>query len=302
MLFSTIAFALLFDALVWATPVLWEGRAPYNYTKADIDESIGPYFSAVKGTHNASNYFQFLGHALLTTPIWPVPEQAIRTVIDNSSIFTPGSSAPQLGFRRSEIIAQPSESGNRTAFDAILESGVTAFHFSLKTDKALPLNYSHEYQGVWIEPNDGSHIFDLQITSKLVRTPATHVLGIRAHNGTVLFQTPFHSTEWHNFAVVVDWDNLTLKVFYSLGARPLKAVTNVEENSSAVKGPNGQGEFHFGVLKLPLVDPSETPAEQADVVHFGIQEGSCEALIYSGIFVESTQDGISIGYGNTMSV
>jgi hypothetical protein len=55
---------------------------------------------------------------------------------------------------------------------------------------------------------------------------------------------------WHNFAVVVDWDNLTLKVFYSLGTDPLKAVTTTQENSSVSPGPNGQGDFHFGVLKV----------------------------------------------------
>ena len=77
-------------------------------------------------------------------------------------------------------------------------------------------------------------------------------LRIRAHDGTVLFHTAFLQATWHNFAVVVDWDNLTLKVFYSAGALPLKAVTTVQDNSSASRGPNGQGEFHFGVLKVRL--------------------------------------------------
>lgn len=108
-------------------------------------------------------YFHFLGDTLNATPIWPVPEQPIRVAIDNSSIFTPGSSTPQLGFRRSELIAQESESGNRTAFDAMLEGGTTAFHFSVYADENQPLNYTHEYQAVFIEPNDGSHVFDLQI-------------------------------------------------------------------------------------------------------------------------------------------
>ena len=57
---------------------------------------------------------------------------------------------------------------------------------------------------------------------------------------------------WHNLAVVVDWDNLTLRVFYSTCALPLKAVTTVQDNSSAARGPNGQGDFHFGVLKVRL--------------------------------------------------
>jgi len=158
---------------------------------------------------------------------------------------------------------------------------------------------------VFIEPSDGSHVFDLQIGTPFNTTfscTTSYDLRIRAHNDTVLFHTAFLQATWHNFAVVVDWDNLTLKVFYSAGALPLKAVTTVQDNSSASRGPNGQGDFHFGVLKLPLIDPSETPADQADVAHFGIQEGSYEALIYSGLFAESTSGGVSIGYGTTVPV
>ena len=39
-------------------------------------------------------------------------------------------------------------------------------------------------------------------------------------------------------------------------------------------------------LQLPLIDPADTPSEQADVVHFGIQEGTKEGLFFSGVFVE----------------
>jgi Glycoside hydrolase 131 catalytic N-terminal domain len=108
-------------------------------------------------------YFQLLGISIPTTPIWDhVPDQPILVLIDNSSVFTPGSGPPQLGFRRSELIAQQSLSGNRTAFDETLESDVTAFHFSVQADTALPLTTTHEYQAVFIEILDGSHIFELQ--------------------------------------------------------------------------------------------------------------------------------------------
>ncbi|KAH9960105.1 hypothetical protein BC827DRAFT_413336 [Russula dissimulans] len=309
MLFSATAIALYFGALTWATPVLWEGRAPCTYGKIDIDQSFGPYFSGVKGTQNASHYFQFLscGCTHRATPIWHIYEQPIRIAIDNSSIFTPGSSAPQLGFRRSEIIAQPDQDGNRTALDEVLESGITAFHFSVHADTQRPLNYTHEYQALWIELSDGSHIFDLQTGTPFNTTLSSadsHVLRIRAHDGTVLFHTPFLQHTWHNFAVVIDWDKFEFEVFYSTDADPLEPATmaKVQEDLSAASSPHGVGEFHFGVLKLPLIDASNTPAEQADVVHFGIQEGSREALIYSGMFVESTDFGISVGYNNTLPV
>lgn len=82
--------------------------------------------------------------------------------IDNSSVFVPGGGPPQLGFRRTDFIAANNGVHDQALFDK-LETAVTVFHFSLKADTKRPLNFSHEYQVVWIEPNDGSHVFDLQI-------------------------------------------------------------------------------------------------------------------------------------------
>jgi len=39
-------------------------------------------------------------------------------------------------------------------------------------------------------------------------------------------------------------------VYYSKDADPLKAVTAVKDNPGAVKGPDGQGDFHFDLLKV----------------------------------------------------
>ena len=47
MIFYATVFALYFVSFTLATPVLWEGRAPFNYTEADIDESFGPYLRYV---------------------------------------------------------------------------------------------------------------------------------------------------------------------------------------------------------------------------------------------------------------
>lgn len=41
----------------------------------------------------------------------------------------------------------------------MLEAGKTVWHFSIMRDEAHPLNYKHEYQIVFIEPNDGSKCF-----------------------------------------------------------------------------------------------------------------------------------------------
>ena len=45
------------------------------------------------------------------------------------------------------------------------------------------------------------------------------------------------------------------------------------------------------------MNPADSPANQGDVVHYGIQEGTTEALLYSGVFVEDAGQGISRGLG-----
>ncbi|KZV71116.1 glycoside hydrolase family 131 protein [Peniophora sp. CONT] len=267
--------------------VLFDGRLGASYAASDLDTSTGPYLSVVKGSENATHYTS-ISHAL-GTPLWGLEDRPILITIDNSSVFVPGGT-PQLGFRRTDLIAQPSAPGaNRTTFNnEVLESGVTTFHFSVQADRSHPLNLAHEYQVVWIEPNDGSHVFDLQIGTPFntTATSQSHHLKVRSKNGTVLFSTPFTATTWHNFAVTVDWDALTLETSYSAEGAKLKRVATATSNVGAVRGPTGQGDFHIAVLKLPLIDPTDTPAEQADVVHFGIQEGTKEGLFFSGVFVE----------------
>jgi hypothetical protein len=117
-----------------------------------------------------------LGRSVLPTPLWnrrvspllpdlTIPnEQVIAVAIDNSSVFLPGGTNPQFGFRRTDIIAQKGGSAaNPHLVIPLIETGVTVFHFSIKADPARPLNYTHEYQIVFIEPNDGSHVFEIQL-------------------------------------------------------------------------------------------------------------------------------------------
>lgn len=44
-----------------------------------------------------------------------------------------------------------------------METSVSVFHFSIMADEKRPLNYNHEYQVVYVEPHDGSHVFDIQL-------------------------------------------------------------------------------------------------------------------------------------------
>ncbi|KAG1805840.1 uncharacterized protein BJ212DRAFT_1303901 [Suillus subaureus] len=237
-------------------------------------------------------YTQLLGHALNATPLWspnlcsPI-EQPITISIDNTSVFVPGGSMPQNGFCRTEFIAQ--KYGNHTALNAITDVGTTVFHI------------------VWIEPNDGTHIFKIQLGSPFTIPTGTvpvsdaRFLKVCNHVLDLLFETPFTSHNWHNFTVQIDWTNLTLGIFHSTNGEPLKAVTGLVENSSTSPGAAGQGDYHFGVLKLLLVDPNETAAQQGDVVHFGIQEADTKALTYSGVFIEGITGGVSAGCGKTIT-
>ncbi|GJE92570.1 glycoside hydrolase family 131 protein [Phanerochaete sordida] len=305
-LLSSAVFVGSLTAFVTATSVLWDGRALFNLTNADLNSSTGPFLTVVKGSENATHYSALLGHSELPTPLWNdlllLPrEQVISISIDNSSVFVPGSGGPQFGFRRTEFIA--ANNGDHNDLNPILETGTTVFHVSIKQDPTRPLNVSHEYQIVFIEPSDGSHVFELQLGSPFtdptgpLPAPGAHSFKVRDHALDVLFETPFAPGAWHNFGVQVDWTQRTLAVLYSAGAAPLAVVVRAAPNLSAAPGAAGQGDFHFGVLKLPLVDPSETAAEQGDVVHFGIQEGTTEALLYSGVFVEDAAHGVSLGYG-----
>lgn len=102
-------------------------------------------------------------------PLLPLPslsypiEQPMTISIDNTSIFVPGGNSPQpqYGFRRTELIAQKYD--NHTVLNGIADVGTTVFHVSIRADDQFPLNMSHEYQIVWIEPNDGSHVFEIQL-------------------------------------------------------------------------------------------------------------------------------------------
>ncbi|KAG8831050.1 hypothetical protein FRC17_003783 [Serendipita sp. 399] len=289
--------------MAWATPLLYDGRAATNLSESTFDDLSGAYVYVVKGSKKGSDYID-LTKKIDPTPLWqkifqPASEKTISVSIDPTSIFVPGGNPAnaQNGFRRTEVIAQPR---NRT----VIESGRTVFHFSVLRDERHDLNYKHEYQVVFIEPNDGSHVFGLQIGSPFtyptgrLPVPKAQYLRILARDLTVLFETPFTSDKWHNFAVQVDWDALTLGVYYSKGAGLLTPTSRrAVVNKGLVAGPDGQGDFHFGLLKLPIADPADTPSQATDVVHRGIQENTTETLHYSGVFVESVAGGVSIGYG-----
>lgn len=76
-------------------------------------------------------------------------------------------------------------------------------------------------------------------------------LRILAHNLDVVFETSFDHDSWHNFAVQVDWNALTLGVYFSQDEENLRPVMKKAiKNIGHVATDEGKGDFHFGVLKV----------------------------------------------------
>ncbi len=136
----------------------------------------------------------------------------IEVTINNNSTLAPGGNR-QEGFRHAELLP---DANNGT--DATVQ-GVTTLHFSIREDPKKPLNYSHEYQPVFIETNDfASHVWTLKTGTPFGTDPAslpegkakTLRLGSSTAGGAmevVLFERPFETGTWYNFAIQTDWDN-----------------------------------------------------------------------------------------------
>lgn len=77
-------------------------------------------------------------------------------------------------------------------------------------------------------------------------------LKVRDHALNLLFEAPFTADHWHNFAIQVGWNNLTLQAFYSIDDADLEAVTSVVSNPTASTGAAGQGDFHIALLKVRM--------------------------------------------------
>jgi hypothetical protein len=80
--------------------------------------------------------------------------------------------------------------------------------------------------------------------------PTARYLKVRNHALNLLFQTPLRPNTWHNFAVQVDWERRTLAVLFSHDASLLSPVTGVINNNSTASGAAGQGDYHWGILKV----------------------------------------------------
>nr|XP_036577089.1 uncharacterized protein CTRU02_12984 [Colletotrichum truncatum]KAF6783968.1 hypothetical protein CTRU02_12984 [Colletotrichum truncatum] len=241
-------------------------------------------FDADNKLFNSKNVF---GKGLSFSKVLQMPKQAgslfdgaknvpTEVTINDKSIFN-----NQTGFRRAELVPA-SNSGTDPS-----TTGVKTLHFSIAKDPQRLLNTSHEYQMAFLESNDFS-------TNQVVLKTGTILGGKTADPDTLqlfgnvntkpspplLFTTPFTAGVTHNFAMTLDFNANTTKVFYSTDKTPLKQQGDVFPNEVG-----GQGQYHFGLLKKPV-------GGEGDITKNGFQPaGINEGVIFSGIFLEDSADG-----------
>ncbi|KAK3356567.1 hypothetical protein B0T25DRAFT_497215 [Lasiosphaeria hispida] len=199
--------------------------------------------------------------------------EPVEVLISDDSIFQ-----DQVAFRRAELLPASNDGADAST------QGVKTLHFSVLKDAVRPLNLSHEYQLVFLESQDFStNQFVLKTGSILGQNtadPDTLQLFGNLNDGQLLFSTAFTAGVFHNFALTLDFDQLTTQVFFSRGGDALASVTDVLQNDVS-----GQGQFHFGVLKKPVggVGDITQNGDQPDAIN--------EGIIFGGIFQEDSADG-----------
>ncbi|OCB89416.1 hypothetical protein A7U60_g3392 [Sanghuangporus baumii] len=279
--------------------LLFDGKIPADTQAADFDADSSVYDNEnVLGQNQTwADIIEFpdVSSSLVYSSTVVMKKDSLWTNIDvtlsccrslislnrfsDESIFAPGGQL-QSGFRRSELIPAINDGTDITV------QGTTTVHWSLRSDSSKPFNLSHEYQLVFHETSDFSTSqFMLKTGAPFGQTfveseHKTLRLEGRQTTSATLFSTPFDDDVWHNFAVTVAWNSTSITVFYSKNSDSL-SLANVTSNDNS-----GQGQQHFGILKLPTGDAG------IDVAHEGFQEsGLNEGLIYGGIFIEDSSDG-----------
>jgi hypothetical protein len=193
--------------------IIWDGRIPTNFSQSAFDSASTSPFSPEFVRAADVPFSQIIQFPDVPPSLFDGDtSRPIEVTINDKSIFAPGGNS-QNGFRRAELLPSTNNGTDATV------QGVTTLHFSIKEDPAKPLNYSHEYQLVFIETNDfASHVWTLKTGTPFGTDPAslpegqakTLRLGSSTAGGAmeeVLFQTPFDTGISYNFAIQTDWDN-----------------------------------------------------------------------------------------------
>ncbi|KAK6506147.1 hypothetical protein TWF506_011069 [Arthrobotrys conoides] len=275
---------------IGANPIVFDGRIPPLFRAAKFDSyATSPYNADLANTgftYIEEPWSKVIQFPNIPDSLFDVPlnGKSLIVKINNKSIFAPGGPQnAQTGFRRSELLPGVNSGNDAT------NNGVTAHHFSIRTDPTRPLNYTHEYQPVFIETQDySSHVWQLKTGTPFAESwSLTDAKTLRLYSSSTssapseLLNVPFTEDEWHNFAIESDWENDLITVYYSTGLSPLAKIVGPVSNDAS-----GKGQFHIGLLKLP------TGPAGINVVKEGYQsKRPNEGLTYGGIFIEDTSAG-----------
>lgn len=193
--------------------IIWDGRIPTNFSKSAFDSNLTSPFNPEFVRATDEPFSQIIEFPDTPPSLFDgSTSRPLEVTINDNSIFAPGGNLMN-GFRRAELLPITNNGTDATV------QGVTTLHFSITEDPTKPLNYSHEYQIVFIETNDfASHVWTLKTGTPFGTDPAslpegkakTLRLGSSTAGGAeeeVLFETPFDTEVWYNFAIQTDWDN-----------------------------------------------------------------------------------------------
>ncbi|KAK0641908.1 hypothetical protein B0T16DRAFT_449239 [Cercophora newfieldiana] len=269
---STLLPFTLFAALVagQVCDLQFDARVPADLGVAGFDD-VNDVFSNANVLGAGLQFSQVIQLPNVGQALFDVDNTvAVEVTINDDSIFN-----GQTAFRRAELLPA-SNNGNDDS-----TVGIKSIHFSVMKSDARPLNLSHEYQLAFLETADFSaNQFVLKtgtILGQNTADPDTLQIFGNTNSNLLLFSAPFTAGVFHNFALTLDFDALTTRVFYSQGNAALKSMGQV-----LVNDVSGRGQFHFGVLKKP-VNPG------ADITKEGDQPaGIDEGIIFGSIFQEDT--------------
>ncbi|THU94674.1 hypothetical protein K435DRAFT_798729 [Dendrothele bispora CBS 962.96] len=270
--------------------VLWEGRIPQDFTPQSFDQDTSPFNNTIFLGQNQT-WSEIVQFPDVPPSLFDITSKPVEISISDESIFAFNASLIETGFRRTELV--PANNNNT----GDITSGITTIHWSILTDSAHPLNYSHEYQIMWHERTDLA-ADQLALKTGVPFAPAKE--DITVTNPKTLrvvgtnFATPeknvyvvdFDDDVWHNFAVTIGWETNQTQLYYSRDKEPLEMVSNFTNDWA------GQGIIHFGFLRLPIGDPDINIAFEG----FQAPIDTFEGLVYGGLFVEDSADGcVSLG-------
>ncbi|KAG0147663.1 hypothetical protein CROQUDRAFT_42580 [Cronartium quercuum f. sp. fusiforme G11] len=280
----TITFLILHHLSITSAELLADGRIPLGIPTKDFDRPNSKLVKKFKQIITPLNKLKYRVSAFL----FLVPtagagfEQEIGTRLTNDSIFYPGQNLNQgqYGFRRTGVVLQMDQTTTQT--------DVTAFHLTVRTSSKHPLNISHGYLLGFLEnPTVSDHIWDIFYGSDFNSDPTASLpskganrIRVRDFARKELYSIPLEPIKLYNFAILCDWNKNELSVFSSIGDLNLQQVTKSIPNDPKAINSATKSDFHFEVIRFPVVNPEDNPTDRGDVVHHGLHVCQLTKYIY----------------------